>query len=141
MPKTELPDATVVKSPEEWREILDPMSYHVLREAGTERPNTGEFLNNKEEGIYVCKACGTELFRSDAKFDSRCGWPSFYDSLDKSNVIEREDMAHGMARIEVLCRNCHGHLGHVFPDGPKPTGLRYCINGASLGFRKANASQ
>lgn len=141
MYKSELPEALVVKSDEEWMEVLDPESFHVLRRAGTERPFTGEFLNNKAEGVYVCKGCGHELFRSDSKFDSHCGWPSFYESINKENVIERTDTTHGMVRTEVLCRFCHGHLGHVFPDGPKPTGLRYCINGASLGFRRSDESQ
>jgi peptide-methionine (R)-S-oxide reductase len=132
----EIPDPKVLKTDEEWRAELSPSDYHVLREAGTERAFTGEFWDNHEAGEYVCKACGALLFTSDAKFDSGCGWPSFYESVDKSKVIEREDTTHGMRRIEVLCASCHGHLGHVFPDGPKPTGLRYCINSASLGFKR-----
>ena len=129
MPKLE-------KSDEQWREELDPQSYRVLREKGTERAFTGEFWDTKDEGTYVCKGCGEELFTSDTKFDSGCGWPSFYESVDKSKVEEHEDNTLGMRRIEVTCANCGGHLGHVFPDGPKPTGLRYCINSASLGFRR-----
>lgn len=131
----ELPPPAITKTEDEWREQLDDESYHVLRKAGTERAFTGEFWDNHESGEYVCKGCGELLFTSDTKFDSGCGWPSFYESVDKSKVIERADNSYGMRRIEVLCGNCHGHLGHVFPDGPKPTGLRYCINSASLGFR------
>ena len=126
----------VQKSEEQWRAELDPTSYHVLREKGTERAYTGEFYDSKEAGTYVCKGCGEELFTSDTKFDSGCGWPSFYASVDKSKVAEHEDTSFGMRRIEVTCANCGGHLGHVFPDGPKPTGLRYCINSASLGFKR-----
>ncbi len=131
----ELPPPAITKTDDEWREQLDDESYHVLRKAGTERAFTGEFWDNHQSGEYVCKGCGELLFVSDTKFDSGCGWPSFYESVDKSKVIERADNSYGMRRIEVLCGNCHGHLGHVFPDGPKPTGLRYCINSASLGFR------
>jgi peptide-methionine (R)-S-oxide reductase len=132
----ENPSPTFVKSDAEWLEQLGEESYHVLREAGTERPYTGEFWDNHEAGEYVCKGCGELLFTSNEKFDSGCGWPSFYESVDKSKVIERVDRSHGMSRIEVLCAACHGHLGHVFPDGPPPTGSRYCINSASLGFRR-----
>ena len=129
MPKIEM-------SEEEWRERLGPEAYRVLREKGTERAFTGEFWDHHEAGTYVCKGCGTELFASGAKFDSGCGWPSFYEGVDKSRIEEHEDVSFGMRRIEVTCANCGGHLGHVFPDGPAPTGLRYCINSASLGFEK-----
>jgi methionine-R-sulfoxide reductase len=132
----QLPDPKVTKTDDEWRALLGDESFHVLRRAGTERAFTGEFWDNHEEGEYVCKGCGELLFTSSTKFDSGCGWPSFYESVDKSKVVERMDTSHGMRRIEVLCGSCHGHLGHVFPDGPRPTGLRYCINSASLGFRR-----
>jgi peptide-methionine (R)-S-oxide reductase len=130
----------VEKSQDEWRETLSPEQYHVLREKGTERAFTGKYWNVKDDGTYLCAGCGTELFTSENKFDSGCGWPSFYDAFDKSKVTETEDNTHGMRRIEVTCTNCGGHLGHVFPDGPRPTGLRYCINSASLDFKKADKS-
>jgi methionine-R-sulfoxide reductase len=123
------------RTEEEWRGVLTPEQYRVLRQAGTERPFTGRYWDHHEAGTYVCAGCGAELFTSDTKFDSGCGWPSFYDALDPARVEEREDRSHGMRRVEVLCRACGGHLGHVFPDGPRPTGLRYCINSASLGFK------
>ena len=120
---------------EEWRSKLTEEEYYVLRQKGTERPYTGEYTDHKDEGIYVCKGCGTELFRSETKFDSHCGWPSFYEGIDKSKIKETRDMSHGMIRTEVTCAKCGGHLGHVFDDGPKDkTGLRYCINSVSLGF-------
>jgi methionine-R-sulfoxide reductase len=105
-----------------------------LREKGTERAFTGEYWNAFEPGIYRCRACHAELFRADQKFESHCGWPSFYDSIDKSRIHEVTDTSHGLRRIEVTCARCGGHLGHVFPDGPKPTGNRYCINSVSLRF-------
>lgn len=126
----------VVKSEEEWKKELSPEQYHILREKGTERAFTGKYWNYKEDGTYTCAACGQELFKSDTKFDSGCGWPSFFDALDKARVNQHDDYSHGMHRIEVTCARCGGHLGHVFPDGPKPTGQRYCINSASINFKK-----
>ena len=124
----------IEKTEDEWRGVLTPEQYRVLRTAGTERASSGEYWNHKEAGIYRCAGCGAELFDSNAKFDSRCGWPSFYEGLDKSRIEEHEDTSFGMRRVEVLCKSCGGHLGHVFPDGPEPTGMRYCINSASLKF-------
>ena len=121
----------------EWKEKLSKQAYHVLREKGTERPFTGAYWSHKEKGTYKCAGCGVELFSSDAKFDSKSGWPSFYEALDKDKIEEKLDLSHGMRRIEVLCKNCGGHLGHVFDDGPRDkTGLRYCINSVSLDFKK-----
>lgn len=125
----------VFKSEEEWRKILGPEAYKVLREKGTERPFTNEF-SSKEQGYYVCAACGNPLFSSKTKFDSGTGWPSFYEPLDKQKVGEETDKSWGMTRTEVHCNRCGGHLGHVFDDGPVPSGLRYCINGIALKFVK-----
>lgn len=126
----------VVKSDEEWREQLTAEQYRILRRAGTEMPFTGRYWNMKEDGTYTCAGCGQELFTSSTKFNSGCGWPSFYDAMDSGNVTLYEDRSHGMVRTEVRCSRCDGHLGHVFEDGPRPTGLRYCINSASLEFHK-----
>jgi peptide-methionine (R)-S-oxide reductase len=127
----------IERSDAEWRAQLTPEQYHVLRQKGTERAWTGALNQNHETGEYVCAGCGAVLFGSNAKFDSGCGWPSFYIPKDSKAITEHEDTAYGMRRIEVTCSRCGGHLGHVFPDGPKPTGLRYCINSASLTFEHA----
>jgi peptide-methionine (R)-S-oxide reductase len=121
----------------EWRSRLTPEQYRILRESGTEAPFTGDLLNNKEKGMYLCAACGEPLFASDTKYDSGSGWPSFTAPIGAQAVDEHSDQSHGMTRTEVRCAKCEGHLGHVFPDGPGPEGLRYCINSASLDFDRA----
>ena len=122
----------IEKTEAEWRKELTQEQYRVLREKGTERPYTGEYEDVTTPGVYKCAACGQELFLSDSKFDSGCGWPSFFQPATADNVDSHEDTSFGMRRVEVTCSRCGGHLGHVFPDGPRPTGLRYCINSASL---------
>jgi len=128
----------IVHSDEEWRAMLTQEQYQVLRQKGTERPFTGVLTENHETGDYHCAACGALLFGSDAKFDSGCGWPSFTLPADSTAIAEHEDRTFGMRRVEVTCARCGGHLGHVFPDGPGPGGLRYCINSASLKFTRAS---
>jgi peptide-methionine (R)-S-oxide reductase len=124
----------VEKAEAEWADELTPAQYEVLRKKGTEPAFTGKFTHNKANGMYVCGACGAELFASDTKYDSGSGWPSFYEPAVAENIETHEDLSHGMRRIEVTCARCGGHLGHVFPDGPQPTGERYCINSLALAF-------
>lgn len=130
--KSELP-----KTEEEWREVLTDEEFKILRERGTEPRFSGEYVNKKDDGTYVCAGCGTELFSSETKYNSGCGWPSFYDG-EQENLEFRKDTSHGMVRTEVLCKNCGGHLGHIFNDGPEPTGKRYCINSVALDFEEGN---
>ena len=120
------------KTEEEWRRELTPEQYHVLREKGTEPPFSGEYEFTRDDGVYRCAACGEDLFSSEAKFDSGCGWPSYFQPIAPGHVENHEDTSHGMRRVEVTCARCGSHLGHVFPDGPRPTGLRYCINSVAL---------
>lgn len=129
-------DFPIQKSEEDWKKELSPMQYQVLRQKGTERAFTGAYWDNHEKGVYKCAGCHTPLFSSETKFDSGTGWPSFYAALDKTKVREIRDVSHGMVRTEVVCGQCGGHLGHVFDDGPKPTGMRYCMNSVSLEFDK-----
>jgi peptide-methionine (R)-S-oxide reductase len=129
----------VERTEDEWAEALTPAQYEVLRRKGTEPPFSGDLVYNKGTGTYVCGACGAPLFASDTKFESGSGWPSFYEPAVAEAVVTHEDDSHGMRRVEVTCARCGGHLGHVFPDGPNPTGLRYCINSLSLGFEPDGA--
>lgn len=126
----------ITKTEEGWKKILSPDAYHVLREAGTERAFTGKYYENKEKGKYYCGACGNLLFDSSTKYESGSGWPSFFEPADPSSVDTKTDKTHGMIRTEVRCSRCDSHLGHVFEDGPRPTGLRYCMNSLSLDFKK-----
>jgi peptide-methionine (R)-S-oxide reductase len=129
--KTDMP-----QNEREWKKKLDPEQYQVLRQAGTERAFSGKYWNTKEDGTYTCAGCGTQLFSSDTKFESGSGWPSFYAALDPEKIEEVEDRSFGMVRTEVKCATCGGHLGHLFPDGPNPTGMRYCINSAALDLQE-----
>ena len=129
--KTDMP-----QSEREWKKKLDPAQYQVLRQAGTERAFSGKYWNTKADGTYTCAGCGTQLFSSDTKFESGSGWPSFYAALDPEKIEEVEDSSFGMMRTEVKCATCGGHLGHLFPDGPNPTGMRYCINSAALDLQE-----
>jgi peptide-methionine (R)-S-oxide reductase len=131
----------ITKSDEEWREQLSPEEYEVTRQGGTERPFTGRYWDNHDQGMYRCVGCGTELFSSDTKFDSGTGWPSFTEPANLEHVELRDDNSLGMRRTEVICRHCGSHLGHVFDDGPGPTGQRFCINGCALTFEKPESSE
>lgn len=124
-----------------WMDKLSPEEYRICREKGTEPPFTGEYLNTKITGVYRCRCCGEPLFSSETKYESGSGWPSFYAPLDESGIEEEVDQSHGMVRTEIMCRKCQSHLGHVFPDGPEPTGLRYCVNSASLKLEPEDNSQ
>jgi len=130
-------DEKLVRTDEEWKKILTPEEYRILREKGTEAPGSGELYHNKENGMYVCRACGAELFSSDAKYDSGSGWPSFFQAVDPSKIVKTTDTSLGMTRTEITCARCGSHLGHVFDDGPQDkTGKRFCVNSMSLKFKK-----
>jgi peptide-methionine (R)-S-oxide reductase len=128
-------------SEDQWKKVLSPEVYHVARQKGTERPFTSPFETSKEVGTYYCAVCGNPLFQSDAKFESGCGWPSFYEPISQTSIVSAPDGTHGMSRTEVMCGRCHSHLGHVFNDGPPPTRLRFCINGVVLDFEKAREAK
>lgn len=128
---------TMKTTDDEWKELLTPEQYEVLRNKSTEKPFSGKYVNHTAKGIYVCAGCGTELFSSGDKFDAGCGWPSFSAALADGRILEKQDLSHGMVRTEIVCAKCGGHLGHIFNDGPKPTGLRYCVNSVSLDFKPA----
>ena len=130
----------VVKSEKEWQELLSDEQYRVARQKGTERPFSGKYWDHKDLGIYSCICCGTDLFLSDTKFDAGCCWPSYFKPINDTAITEHRDVSLGMVRTEVVCSKCDAHLGHVFPDGPPPTGRRYCINSASMNFRKADSA-
>jgi len=131
-------DSTMAKTDAEWKDKLTQEQYFILRQSGTERPGTGEYNLHFKDGVYRCAGCDAELFTSDSKFESHCGWPSFDKAKDENTIIEIKDKTHGMVRTEIRCANCGGHLGHVFEDGPTETGLRYCINSGALDFESEN---